>query len=182
MIRHPHYRSFKLVATVALATGIAGCGQGGIDDLQSYVAQIKQHKAPKPEPLPPIKPYNVYTYVPQDRDPFRPFFDQQEAQAEAASEGSGIKPDLNRNKEELEAFPLDSLRMVGTLQRDADIWAIVLASDDTVHRVQVGNYMGQNYGKIVNIQEDRVDLIEIARDARGRWQERPASIALVQEE
>ena len=105
------------------------------------------------------------------------------AEAEAAAaEGSGIKPDLNRNKEELEAFPLDSLRMVGTLQRDDDIWAIVLASDDTVHRVQVGNYMGQNYGKIVNIQEDRVDLIEIARDARGRWQERPASIALVQEE
>ena len=107
---------------------------------------------------------------------------QQPEEQQAGAQETGIKPDFNRNREELEGFPLDSLRMVGTLEREDNFWAIVLATDATIHRVQVGNYMGQNHGKIVDILEGRVELVEIARDARGRWEERPAAIALIEEE
>ena len=173
----------RIVQTGLLASvvALAGCADQSLNDLQNFVADVNRREAPKPEPLPPIKPYNVYTYTVVERDPFKPFFEQEEEEP-GPDPGDGLKPDFDRNKEELEAFPLDSLRMVGTLEQEDTVWAVVLSSDSTIHRVQVGNYVGQNHGKIVNIQEDRVDLIEIARDARGRWQERPASLALVEEQ
>jgi len=176
------FRKSTAAVAIAAAVLVAGCADETLNDLQHYVGEISKRKAPAPEPLPPIKPYNVYAYVAQDTDPFRPFFQQDQSKTNTEEDESGIKPDFNRNKEELEDFPLDSMRMVGTLEQDEDIWAVVLATNSTIHRVQVGNYMGQNHGKIVNIQEDRVELLEIARDSNGRWQERPASIALVEEE
>lgn len=178
----PRFRSATAAAAVAAAALLTGCTDGTLDDLRQYVGEVGKRKAPAPEPLPPIKPYNVYTYAAQETDPFRPFFQQSQTEADSEEDESGIKPDFDRDKEELEDFPLDSLRMVGTLEQEEGIWAIVLAADATIHRVQVGNYLGQNHGKIVNIQEDRLDLLEIARDSRNRWQERPASIALAEEE
>ncbi|MGH8597094.1 MAG: pilus assembly protein PilP, partial [Gammaproteobacteria bacterium] len=86
------------------------------------------------------------------------------------------------NSEELENFELDSLRMVGTLQDSAELWGIVQDNAGTVHRVQVGNYVGRNLGKILNIQEDRIDLREVVKDADGRWEERQATLALAEEE
>jgi type IV pilus assembly protein PilP len=168
----------KIAVAIATAATLSGCAEGTLDDLRQHVATINARAAPPPEPLPPMKPYNVYTYSVVERDPFRPFFEREPERAEAETGDNGIKPDLDRNTEELEGFPLDALRMVGTLERDEAIWAVVVATDETIHRVQIGNRLGENHGKIVNIQEDRVDLIEIARDARGRWQERAASIAL----
>ena len=87
----------------------------------------------------------------------------------------------NRNREELEQFELDSLRMVGTMENADENWAIINDPDNTVHRVKVGNYMGRNIGKIMNIFEDRVELREIIQDSNGRWDERQAAIVLVEE-
>jgi len=109
------------------------------------------------------------------RDPFTP-----SQLSTAASDGAGgtLRPDLNRAREPLEDYPLDSLRMVGTLSRDRRKWSLIQDQEGAIHRVQVGNYMGQNYGKITAITEQSTDLIEIVDDGQGGWIERPASMAL----
>ena len=91
---------------------------------------------------------------------------------------SGISPVADRPQEPLEEFPLDSLRMVGTLERNEDSWALIKASDDTIHRIKPGNYIGQNHGKIISVNEYAVDLTEIIPDGMGGWMERHASVAL----
>lgn len=183
MIGLSRFRKARVVIAIfGLTVWVAGCADQTLSDLEQFVATESARKAPEPAPLPPIKPYNVYTYEAAERDPFKPFFEEDPDGPTEPPPGTGVSPDFNRNKEELESFPLDSLRMVGTLEQGEDVWAVVFATDSSIHRVQIGNYMGQNHGKIVNIQEDKVDLIEIARDARGNWQERPASIALVEQE
>ena len=91
-----------------------------------------------------------------------------------------IKEIRYRNREELESFELDSLRMVGTLEDQNTQWGIVRDPGGTVHRVKVGNYMGTNIGKILNIFEDRIELREIIRNPDGRWIEREAALALAE--
>ena len=88
----------------------------------------------------------------------------------------------HRNKEELEQFELDSLRMVGTMENEDFQWGIILDPDGAVHRIRVGNYMGRNTGKILNVFEDRIEVREIIRNSQGRWEERQAAIALVENE
>ncbi|MBL4743569.1 MAG: pilus assembly protein PilP, partial [Cycloclasticus sp.] len=94
------------------------------------------------------------------------------------TEGPG--PDLEREKEGLEAYPLDTLRMVGTLSKGGESWGLVKASDGVVHRVQPGNYLGQNFGKIIGIQDHQIDLGEWVATTAGRWREREASLALAE--
>ena len=115
-------------------------------------------------------------------DPFEPFFQEEPKQAEeeGKGEGSGPKPDFNRNREELETYALDSLRMLGTLQRAGDTWAIVRSPDAIIHRISVGNYIGRNHGKIIGITEEQIDLKEIIPDGQGGWTERDASLALLE--
>ena len=92
------------------------------------------------------------------RDPFKPITITEEETETAAGSGNGIRPDTSRRKEELEAFPLDSLRMVGTVVMKTNLWALVKASDKTIYRVRVGNYMGKNYGKIIRILADKIGI------------------------
>jgi type IV pilus assembly protein PilP len=87
-------------------------------------------------------------------------------------------PDRNRNREPLEEFPVDSLRMVGTIDFNGHTYALVKAPDSVIHRVTIGDHMGQNYGKIVTITPSEVDLSEVIPDGFGGWTERPASLAL----
>jgi len=94
--------------------------------------------------------------------------------------GSKVRPDLNRPREPLEEYPLDSLRMVGILELKGTRWALIKTPDETIHRVRVGNYMGQNHGRITRITETQVDLIEIVPDGLGGWMERKAQVALVE--
>lgn len=91
---------------------------------------------------------------------------------------NGVKPDFDRPRESLEEFPLDSLRMVGTLEQHESNWALINDTDGTIHRVQAGNYAGQNYGKITRVTEFEVELTEIIPDGIGGWMERPATIAI----
>jgi type IV pilus assembly protein PilP len=94
----------------------------------------------------------------------------------------GVRPDPNRVREELEKYSLGSLKMMGTMRVSGagDLWALILAPDGVVHRVQKNNYLGSNHGKIVGISEQRVDLKEIVADGPGRWQEREAFLSLTQ--
>lgn len=167
------------VVACAALLGLTGCESSNLGDLQSYVAQVKARNPGRIEPLPEIEVYQTHSYsVANLRDPFsKPETRQQDAEQQKASTG-GISPDFNRPRELLEEYPLDSLRMVGTLEREQNVWAIVKANDGTIHRVVTGNYMGQNHGKIISISDNQIDLTEIIPDGAGGWQERNAALAL----
>jgi type IV pilus assembly protein PilP len=173
-------RGFRRVAVGgALALLVAGC-TGNMDDLHKFVADAKSAPKRPIEPLPEIKPHETFAYEATNlRDPFAPIsFGRARAQGKQAGAGSGIRPDENRPKEALEQFPLDSLRMVGTLEQGGATWALVRASDGAIHRVTTGNYMGQNNGKITRITETKIQLREIVPDGLGNYMERQASLAL----
>ncbi|RMD70075.1 MAG: hypothetical protein D6819_05205 [Gammaproteobacteria bacterium] len=141
-------------------------------DLKAYVRSLPEKYKGRIEPLPKFEPFKPYTYHAGLRDPF---VLPKKAPEEASS---GIHPDVNRPKEPLERFPLDALRMVGTLQKEGELWALVKDPEGVVHRVRVGQHMGQNYGRIVRITPSRIDLIEIVPDGKGGWKERPAKVEL----
>ncbi|NEV61276.1 pilus assembly protein PilP [Thiorhodococcus minor] len=156
---------------------LGGCGGNDMNDLENYVQQVLA-KPPGPiEPLPEIKPVGTFVYEPGDRrDPFTP--DAQSAPEEEVVLDNGLAPDPNRRKEELEGYPLDSLRMVGTLEMDNGRWGLIRTKEGILHRVRVGNYLGQNNGQIISIQDDEIQLTEIVSDAPGQWRERAATVAL----
>jgi type IV pilus assembly protein PilP len=181
-----------LAAALVVCAPLTGCGGGSDADLRSYVAEVKMRPGGPIEELPPIAPYVGYTY-PCDGavacpDPFEPFFleppdpcknpSSPECGQNTVTEGP--KPDFDRNREELESYPLDGLRMMGTLEKGDQFWAILRSPDSIIHRVQVGNYIGQNHGKITEITEDKIQLLEIVPNGRGGWEERDAELALVE--
>lgn len=164
-----------LVLGLAIVLLNTGCTQG-TDDLQQFVAEVKQRPAKPIEPMPEIKTYEPFTYAAFDlRDPFSA------PQPTQDEKGNGLRPDTERRKEPLELYPLDGLSMMGILEKDKRTFALIRSSDGLIHQVTLGNYAGQNYGRITHIQEDRVDLTEIIPDGAGGWIERPASIAMKEE-
>ncbi len=179
---------FRALATILIVcVPLAGCGGGSMADLRSYVAEIKTRPGTPIEDLPPIQPYVVYTYpcdcAIQCVDPFEPFYLEPSRPpdgGDTAVSDNGISPDFDRNREELESYPLDALRMMGTLEKGEQFWAILRDPDTIIHRVQVGNYIGQNNGKITGISEDRIELLEIIPDGRGGWEERDAEMVLAE--
>lgn len=141
------------------------------------------------EPLPEFKAYEAYFYQSAEsnaRDPFELFYQQQAAPQSIANEDIGLSEEMeneikHRNKEELEEFELDSLRMVGTMDNEEHQWGIIKDPNGVVHIVEVGNYLGRNTGKILGVFENKIEIREIIKDSRGRWEERQAEIALDEE-
>ena len=175
-------RIAQLLMVAALAVTLAGCAGDNLGDLRDYVKDVKSRKKARIKPLPELKPHETFFYEAANRrDPFKESLTAQpEALAKAAANGNakGLHPDSNRRKEALEEFPLDTLRMVGSLEQKKAIWAIVKAGDGTIHRIKTGNYAGQNHGKITQVSEEEIKLLEIAPDGLGGWIEREASLAL----
>lgn len=176
-----------------LLIGVAGVLLGGCvsddkRDLEQYAEDVMARPGGRIEPLPEIRPYEAYAYQSGQegaRSPFKLFYEKDPAPVDGEGD-AGLSEEMareihHRNREELEQFELDSLDMVGTLEDGDELWAIIRDPDGVVHRVEVGNYMGRNIGKITNIYEDHVELREIIKDSQGRWQEREAAIALSDE-
>ncbi len=168
------------MAWLVLSFSLSGCSGSNTQDLQRFVNDVRDRQPTKIEPLPEFKPYETFLYQANDlRSPFDPGVPGQADQSLAGTTStSSIRPDANRQREALEDFSLDTLRMVGTLSQKGQSWALVLANDGTIHRVQPGNYLGQNHGKIRRITEFEIDVLEIVPDGLGGWIERPASLAL----
>ena len=169
----------RIVLTGILCTQAAGCVRG-MSDLYTYVAQVKSREAPGIKPLPEIKPYRHFAYVDQNRrNPFDSSIFESKVAEQAARNHSDptIRPDTNRTAEFLENFPLDSLRMVGTLSQDGQLWALIKTPDKTIQRVSYGDYMGQNNGRIRKISDSGIDLAEIVPDGYGGWRERKSYVA-----
>lgn len=168
-------RSGTLLVAALAATGCARSITSSPDEpsnLESWVAEVNNRPPPPLDPLPVMQQFETFEYSAQSlRDPFsRAFRDQ--------SNGSGPRPDSNRPKQKLEEFPLDSMKMAGTLGTGRGMLALVTAPDKVTYRVRPGVYMGQNDGRVTGISASRIDLVELVSDGAGGWLERPASIVL----
>ena len=160
---------------IMMSVGLTGCG-GDMNDLNTYIDEVKRRKGGRIDPLPEITPYEVFTYV-ADSQSMRSPFVPDTPQATGNSVG-GTRPDATRSREFLEGFPLDTLRMVGTLDISETAYALIQSSDGLIHRVISGNYMGQNDGRITGISQSKVELVEIISDGIGGYIERDAAISL----
>jgi type IV pilus assembly protein PilP len=165
----------RWVAVAMVAATLSACS-GPDDDLRAYIDEVKARPGGRIDPLPPIEPAPTFVYQPGTRrSPFIPDAPQRRLSNDPnAVEG----PDQNRPREFLEQFPLDTLRMVGTLADRRASFGLVQTTDGLVHRVAVGNHMGQNYGRIISITDSEIQLVEIISDGLGGYLERPAAIGL----
>lgn len=168
----------RLVVTVLLGFGLAlgGCS-GDMDDLDKYINTIKARPGGRIKPLPEIVPYEVFTYI-ADAEGFRSPFVPDSPQVIAGISSNSTRPDAERSREFLERFPLDTMRMVGTLEQDAISYGLLRTADGLIHRVVAGNYIGQNDGRITNINESEIELVEIISDGIGGYLERDAAVGL----
>jgi len=167
-----------IMASLATAV-LAGC-DSGMADLEQFVADTRTKHQGRVEPLPPFVEYETVAYAEQGlRDPFKPHknTNTEDTKVVAASTG-GPRPTEGRRREALESYPLDSLKMVGILKQRASSWALVQDKEGTIHRVQPGNYAGQNHGKITKISENEINLVELVPDGMSGWIQRPAQLKL----
>lgn len=155
---------------------LSGCSSDGLDDLREFVKNAHADRKPKIEPLPEIKPYEAFAYAAADLT--NPFSATNLKPQSTQGLAGGPRPDMNRRKEPLEDYPLDGLKMVGTLSRGKQSWGIIQTTDGAVYRVQKGNYLGQNFGRITRVTDEKIDLVELIQGALGEWVEREASLAI----
>ncbi|MBA4285582.1 MAG: hypothetical protein C0434_08640 [Xanthomonadaceae bacterium] len=164
-----------LLAVLGAALLLTGCSRD-MRELESWVAEVKARKSRQIDPIPQMKPYEAYAYSSVNRrDPFAA--STGELRPNDAGELSTLRPDLNRSREPLEEFPIDALRLVGVVTFNARTYAMVRAPDSVIHRVTIGDHMGQNYGRINKVSEAEVSLTEIIPDGFGGYLERPAALA-----
>jgi type IV pilus assembly protein PilP len=152
---------------------LAGCAKDEFSDLRAFLATAGQGAQQKLEPLPAVKPQEEFKYEPNDLpDPFHP------RSMKPSQGGGGVQPDLTRPKGPLEQDPLDGLRMVGTLFKGGQLYAVVKRPDNTLYRVAKGDHLGQNFGVITAISESSIEIKEIVQDGAGDWAESKATMAL----
>ena len=161
----------RLAVLAALVAGLlTGCS-GRDGDLDRFIDATKKEPGGRVEPLPEVKPYEAFTYTDQDlRSPFVP--------GGSGGASAGLRPDSKRNREFLEQFSLDTLKMVGTLNLGGSRYGLVSTKDGRVHRVVVGEHIGTNDGKITDITPSKIALVEIIPDGLGGYIERPAALGL----
>lgn len=171
-------RSHNLCLAV-LVSALSACAGSEHDDLKKFVENSSNGMRGRVDPLPQMAAYEPMTYDAFDlSDPFQP----RKIEPDKSGAGGGPGPDLNRRKEALEAFPLESLSMVGTLERNSKRFALVKTPDNNLYRVAAGNYMGQNFGLVAMIAETSVTLKEMIQDTNGSWTERTSTLQLLDQE
>lgn len=157
---------------------ITSCDANDVSDLKQYVIQIKAKPKGILPSLPTIKAVEPFIFNPKGlRDPFQAV----EIAPEAYNQGlirASIQFNKTRKKEILEKYPLVLLSMVGTLSKNKTKWALIRTTDGIIHRVKKGNYLGHNFGEILRISEDKIELLEIILDSSGGWREKPASLVM----
>ena len=170
-MKQRHNRLLEVLALTAVCGGVlAGCS-GRDSDLDHFIAATKKEPGGRVEPLPEIKPYDSYAYSSSAmRSPFVP--------GGSHGDHNGPRPEVQRNREFLEQFSLDTLKMVGTLKLNGHDYGLVQVADGRVQRVLVGNHLGQNDGRITDIVPNKISVIELVPDGLGGYIERPAALGL----
>ncbi|MEW7849948.1 pilus assembly protein PilP [Massilia aurea] len=166
--------SILLLAAVLLA----GCGDGGVGETRAWMKEVEGRTVVKVKPLPEPKTFQPHAYVPGEAlDPF----DQTKLLGELArmaqTSPNANQPDLTRPKEPLEYFPIDTMRMVGTMKKAGVSYAMVQV-ERTLYRVRPGQRLGQNYGRVTRVSDEAIEIRESVQDAAGDWVERIANIEL----
>ena len=163
----------KRLLSITLLLTLAACGGNGHEDLDQFIQESGNNLRGKVDPLPEVKPYQPFAYAAFDlSDPFKP------RKLKMSQGGGGLQPDMNRAKQPLEAYALESLKMVGVLKQKGDVFAIVKAPDNAIYRIKKGNYVGQNFGLVTAIGDTDVKLKEIVQDSAGDWAERDSTLTL----
>lgn len=169
-------RMLKLVFLTCFSFSLLGCSGGDFSDLQSYMDEVRARPRGSIEPLPKFLPYEAFTYSAAAlRSPFQP-----PVKVDTVSRAKGapeIHPDETRVKQFLEGFNIEVFEMVGTLSNDSGFFALVSGAGG-VHRVKVGDYLGRNHGRVVAVDESKIDVVEIVPDGDQGWLERPRSLTL----
>jgi type IV pilus assembly protein PilP len=169
----------KRAAFVAAASAalLAGCGAASHQDLVDRMSEQGKGVRGHLDPVPQIKPYEPFVYNDFDLpDPFKP----RKIEPTKSDSASKLAPDLNRRKEPLEAYPLESLSMVGTLEKGRTRYALVKTPEKDLYQVRQGMHMGQNYGVITGINDTDIKLKELMQDGSGDWSERSSTLNLLQ--
>ena len=169
------------IAIACVAVLLAACGSSDQDDLQAWMAEQRTITKPHVQPIPEPKKFAPQAYTQEgSTDPFSNQKLTQALKSESAQSTSNaglVAPELSRRKEPLESYPLDSMQMVGSLIKEG-LPVALLRVDNLIYQVRPGNYLGQNYGKILKVGETDVVLREIVQDAAGEWIERTATLQL----
>lgn len=169
MISQPFIRLSMILGTLLLAA----CAQD-VSDLNEFIEQAKTRHVGSVEPIPQFEAYTNFIYSAGDlRDPFEPAF-----QMEGNTETVDKLTRSQRPREPLEHFPLDTLRMVGVLEKGTQIWGLIKDPQNIVHRVKVGNHAGTNEGEIISVSEDKIELLEVVADGMGNYVERNAALGV----
>lgn len=163
-------RTILTIAGLAGTLALGGCSDG-LGDLRAEIEKAKQRPGGRIQPLPEVRPYISHEYEMADRR--SPFL-----QSLAGENPTGPRPDVQRPREYLEQFPLDTLKMVGTLRLGGGHYGLVQTRDGLIHRVLAGNHIGQNDGRVMTVGDARITVIEIIPDGLGGYLERPAALAL----
>lgn len=164
---------FNLIAVILLSFFLAACDGGEGDDLDQFMANAAAGMDTEVEPLPEVLPYTPLPYNADGslRDPFKAH--------KMKRNSGGLQPNMNRPKEMLESFPLESLLYVGSLSKKGANYALIKTPEKAVQQVRVGNYLGPNFGLITAINDSEVTIKEVIRDdINDEWVERSASINL----
>ena len=175
-------RLAKIIMSIFIVMMLSACQQEK-QDLNAFVAEVKLRPHSDIAPIPVMKPYEKFVYAAADlRDPFVPTVIDLPADEDKNKKvvDNGIHPDFQRLKEALEFYSLSELVLVGTLEQESDgIWGLVRAPDGIIHRVQVGNYIGTNHGKVLTISDVDLTLKEIVPDGNGGYLEHDASLSVM---
>lgn len=175
-------RTAALILTLCITLLLGACGSDEHQDLKQWMKDVTKDMKGKVPPLPEIKPFPIVSYEANDlTDPFSTAKIGPDKKPEGSAAGGGLRPDFNRFREPLEAYPLESLKMVGLIQKGKMLNAIIKA-DKAVHLVKMGNYMGQNFGMITQITESEVQIRELVQDSAGDWIERQGTLQLQEQE
>ncbi len=162
------------VFALFLLVGLTACSGEENVDLQTYVSEVKARQKSRIPPLPKPQTFEVFTYNDAVlRDPFVPT-----AEILAIESDNGLKPDMARERDVLEQYTVSSLKMMGILEKNGRRWALLRASDGTLHRTKTGRHLGKNNGEIVSITESQLELKEIVPDGLGGWIERMTTLAI----
>lgn len=172
------YRSTLALLAAAL---LVSCGGEEFGDLKQELNQLTKDFRGRVEPLPQVKPYEPVPYTAEGQtDPFRPErIDVAQARLAPSASSARIEKERGRPKEPLEAFPLESIQMLGTITQDKEVFALVKAGPN-LYRVRKGNYLGQNFGVVTGIDESQISLKELIQDSGGEWVERTSALQLVE--
>ena len=169
--------SLRLLLVAGLGALLAGCGGSSYPDLDQYMADTKARPAGHIPPVPTFAAYKAYTYAAAGlRSPFQVPIEVKEITR--MQRVTNVRPDPSRTREFLEQFSFDALGMVGTMQMGGTLWGLMQDPEGSVHRVKVGNYLGKNHGRITELTENYVSVIEIVANGPEEWVERPRKLAL----